>query len=167
MIDPDDDQLQLWIHNRDKRGRFHFACVGFNSKAKPEDSWFCENSRLVELIPPTSQLGSVVAAHASRVRESLSLVLITSCGWGRTRALGRSLVGGARDCGSNAVVERSVLVEGRQALSKELVYSFLLALASLQDLLKLASRLCAIHFGRFLPYPCTDRRTYTHMAGDV
>jgi len=38
------------------------------------------------------------------------------------------------------VVERIVLVDARQALSKELVYSFLLEWASLQDSLKLATR---------------------------
>jgi len=72
------------------------------------------------MIPPTSWQGNVVATHTS----SLVFLLDSSV----RKNFGR---GGAKDRGSNDVVERSVLVEACQALSKELAYSFLLEWASL------------------------------------
>ena len=63
-----------------------------------------------------------------------------------------------------------MLVEGRQDLSKELVYSFLLEWASLQDLLKLATR----GYVRFYSFRCLSSLPMhaqidvpTRMAGDV
>jgi len=65
------------------------------------------------------------------------------------------------------VVERSVLVEACQALSKELVYSFLLEWASLYDLLKLATR----GYVRFISVAFFPTHAQidvpTRMAGDV
>ena len=104
------------------------------SKAKHEASWFCESSRLVLelMIPPTYWPGSIVATHPSRVRGSPGLVfLFPSYSWGRIRVLGRSSVGGVQRIVEvmtmGDVVEGSVLVEGHQALSKELVYSSFLS----------------------------------------
>jgi len=71
------------------------------------------------MVPPTSRLGSVVATHASRARGSPGLVfLFPFYNWGRIRVLGRRLVGGAKDCRSNDVVERSVLAEGQPSFEQ-------------------------------------------------
>jgi len=91
-------------HDRPRRRStttLHFACVGIDLKAKRGVRWLCESNRLVVklMIPPTSRLGSVVATHASRARESLGLVLLfpfPSCSWGTIQALGSSLVGGCK-----------------------------------------------------------------------
>jgi len=63
-------------------------------------------------------------------------------------------------------MERSVLVEACQALSKELVHSFLLEWASLYDLLKLATR-SYVRFISVAFFPTMQIDVPISMAGDV